>query len=111
MFGYELISTKKLDELYERVDLLTKQRDRAKERLADVLGNRGEVVDRLVADLMEARRTIDDLMQYLETGDSARKSLAEKNKALKEENDRLNQRLDDMDGLLSRVTNVVGCEK
>jgi len=102
MFGYELISTRKLDELYLRVDQLTKQRDKAKAELADVLYRRGETVDGLVADLRSARGKIDELIQYVTTGDDARRSLGEKNRALREEVDQLNQRIDDMEGLLAK---------
>lgn len=85
MLGIELISSKRLDILYERVNELTKQRNEAREKLATVIQKRGATVDGLVSDLRASRETVKGLTQYAKAVDEARMSLGEKNRALREQ--------------------------
>ena len=85
MLGIELISSKRLDILYDRVNELTKQRNDARERLATVIQKRGATVDGLVSDLRASREAVKGLTQYAKAVDEARMSLGEKNKALREQ--------------------------
>lgn len=101
MLGIELISTKRLDILYERLDELTKQRNDLREQLATVIQKRGATVDGLVSDLRTARETIKELTQYSKAVDAARKGLGEKNRALREQAEKDSARIAELEGMLS----------
>lgn len=100
MFGYELIDSIKLDNLYKENNRLRVALAEEKEHTHEILNKRGESVDAMVKALAEESKFANEYSRRLLSSEEARRSLGEKNKQYAEENARLKERIEVLEGQL-----------
>lgn len=115
MFGIEIIRSDKLDKLYAELDDAKcdledtcKKLEVEKQNLSEIRDRQGESVDELVRMLSEVTKSADEWKRLYLASEEARKSLAEKNKALSVMNGELRARVEPLEDQLNQEREKYG---
>lgn len=100
MFGYELIDSIKLDNLYSENRRLQDALIKEKERTQEILDKRGESIDAMVKQITEESKFANEYSRRFLASEDARRSLGDKIRKYSEENKKLKDRIELLEGQL-----------